>query len=92
MKDTGALEEQREPGWKLFGKVPHKELSTKDSRKIQKVCSHTYTHTRSYKRPKYSVPDFECFFHVVELRQNCENIVSVLCMMYCAIHLNVWAT
>ncbi|KAF4110977.1 TBC1 domain family member 14 isoform X1 [Onychostoma macrolepis] len=36
MKDTGALEEQREPGWKLFGKVPHKELSTKDSRKIQK--------------------------------------------------------
>uniref|UniRef100_A0A671Q440 TBC1 domain family member 14-like n=1 Tax=Sinocyclocheilus anshuiensis TaxID=1608454 RepID=A0A671Q440_9TELE len=36
MKDTGAQEEQREPGWKLFGKVPHKELSIKDSRKIQK--------------------------------------------------------
>uniref|UniRef100_A0A673LKT6 TBC1 domain family member 14-like n=1 Tax=Sinocyclocheilus rhinocerous TaxID=307959 RepID=A0A673LKT6_9TELE len=36
MKDTGAQEEQREPGWKLFGKVPHKELAIKDSRKIQK--------------------------------------------------------
>ncbi|KTF76962.1 hypothetical protein cypCar_00020438 [Cyprinus carpio] len=36
VKETGALEEQREPGWKLFGKVPHKELSTKGSRKMQK--------------------------------------------------------
>uniref|UniRef100_A0A671NPM3 TBC1 domain family member 14-like n=1 Tax=Sinocyclocheilus anshuiensis TaxID=1608454 RepID=A0A671NPM3_9TELE len=52
MKEAGVLEEQREPGWKLFGKVPHKELSTKDSRKMQKVRSHTCTHTRSYKRSK----------------------------------------
>ncbi|XP_026123535.1 TBC1 domain family member 14 isoform X1 [Carassius auratus] len=36
MKDTGAQEEQREPGWKLFGKGPHKDLSVKDSRKTQK--------------------------------------------------------
>lgn len=58
MKDTGALEEQREPGWKLFGKVPHNELSTKDSKKIQKVRSHTCSHTRSFKKSKCNVPDF----------------------------------
>ncbi|XP_057191462.1 TBC1 domain family member 14 [Triplophysa rosa] len=36
MKDTGALEGQREPGWKLFGKVPLKEGPPKDPRRIQK--------------------------------------------------------
>lgn len=40
MKDTGALEGQREPGWKLFGKVPLKEGPPKDPRRIQKVRSH----------------------------------------------------
>lgn len=29
--------EQRDPGWKLFGKVPPREGPTKDPRKIQKV-------------------------------------------------------
>lgn len=47
MKDTGALEGQQEPGWKLFGRVPHKELSTKD-RKIPKV---RYTPALAHKRP-----------------------------------------
>uniref|UniRef100_A0A8C1C255 TBC1 domain family member 14 n=1 Tax=Cyprinus carpio carpio TaxID=630221 RepID=A0A8C1C255_CYPCA len=58
MKDTGAQEEQREPGWKLFGIVPHKELSVKDSRKMQKVYSHTCTHTRSHKKSKCNVAYF----------------------------------
>lgn len=41
MKDTGELEGQREPGWKLFGKVPLKDGLPKDPRRIQKVRSHT---------------------------------------------------
>lgn len=32
--------EQRDPGWKLFGKVPPREGPTKDPRKIQKVETH----------------------------------------------------
>ncbi|XP_067258279.1 TBC1 domain family member 14 isoform X2 [Chanodichthys erythropterus] len=62
MKDTGALEGQREPGWKLFGKVPHKELSTKDSRKIQKEYERRSEHTSNSTSPKKNVRknlDFE---------------------------------
>lgn len=36
MKDTGALEGQRDPGWKLFGKAPLKDGPHKDPRRIQK--------------------------------------------------------
>lgn len=32
--------EQRDPGWKLFGKVPPREGPTKDPRKIQTVETH----------------------------------------------------
>lgn len=32
--------EQRDPGWKLFGKVPPREGPTKDPQKIQKVETH----------------------------------------------------
>ncbi|KAK9971834.1 hypothetical protein ABG768_025181 [Culter alburnus] len=62
MKDTGALEGQREPGWKLFGRVPHKELSTKDSRKIQKEYERSSEHTSNSTSPKKNVRknlDFE---------------------------------
>ncbi|XP_050970830.1 TBC1 domain family member 14 isoform X1 [Labeo rohita] len=62
MKDTGALEEQREPGWKLFGKVPHKELSTKDSRKIQKEYERRSEQSSGSISPKKNVRrnlDFE---------------------------------
>ncbi|KAG9345480.1 hypothetical protein JZ751_008624, partial [Albula glossodonta] len=31
--------EQREPGWKLFGKVPLREVSAKDPQKIQKLMT-----------------------------------------------------
>uniref|UniRef100_A0A673M4P4 TBC1 domain family member 14-like n=1 Tax=Sinocyclocheilus rhinocerous TaxID=307959 RepID=A0A673M4P4_9TELE len=62
MKEAGALEEQREPGWKLFGKVPHKELSTKDSRKIQKEYERRSGQSSSSISPKKNVKrnlDFE---------------------------------
>lgn len=62
MKDTGALEGQREPGWKLFGKVPHKDLPTKDSRKLQKEYERRSGHTSNSTSPKKNVRknlDFE---------------------------------
>ncbi|XP_056125865.1 TBC1 domain family member 14 isoform X1 [Rhinichthys klamathensis goyatoka] len=62
MKDTGALEGQREPGWKLFGKVPHKEFSTNDSRKIPKEYESRSGHTSNSTSPKKNVRknlDFE---------------------------------
>lgn len=62
MKDTGAREGQLEPGWKLFGKVPHKELSTKDSRKIPKEYERRSGHTSNSTSPKKNVRknlDFE---------------------------------
>uniref|UniRef100_A0A672KLV2 TBC1 domain family member 14 n=1 Tax=Sinocyclocheilus grahami TaxID=75366 RepID=A0A672KLV2_SINGR len=62
MKEAGVLEEQREPGWKLFGKVPHKELSTKDSRKIQKEYERRSGQSSSSISPKKNVKrnlDFE---------------------------------
>ncbi|XP_026071313.1 TBC1 domain family member 14-like isoform X1 [Carassius auratus] len=62
MKETSALEEQREPGWKLFGKVPHKELSSKDSRKIQKEYEGRSGQSSSSISPKKNVRrnlDFE---------------------------------
>lgn len=61
MKDTGALEEQRERGWKLFAKGPHNELSTKDSRKIQKVRSHTCTPQELSRSQNAMYLIFECF-------------------------------
>ncbi len=93
MKDSGALEEQREPGWKLFGKVPHNELSTKDSRKIQKVRSHTCTHTRSVKKSKCNGPDFWVFFMEKGYTKivNIYFLYSVYFIMhieYCPTHLN----
>uniref|UniRef100_A0A8C2QAF0 TBC1 domain family, member 14 n=1 Tax=Cyprinus carpio TaxID=7962 RepID=A0A8C2QAF0_CYPCA len=62
VKETGALEEQREPGWKLFGKVPHKELSTKGSRKMQKEYERRSGQSSSSISPKKNVKrnlDFE---------------------------------
>ncbi|XP_073692090.1 TBC1 domain family member 14 isoform X1 [Garra rufa] len=62
MKDTGPLEEQRDPGWKLFGKVPHKDLSIKDSRKIQKEYERRSEQSSSSISPKKNVRrnlDFE---------------------------------
>ncbi|XP_043099855.1 TBC1 domain family member 14 isoform X1 [Puntigrus tetrazona] len=58
IKDTGALEEQREPGWKS-GKVP---LSAKDSRKIQKEYERRSGQSSSSISPKKNVRrnlDFE---------------------------------
>ncbi|XP_051536074.1 TBC1 domain family member 14-like isoform X1 [Myxocyprinus asiaticus] len=59
--DTGAPEGQREPGWKLFGKVPPKEVSTKNPRKIQKEYERS-GHTGNPTSPKKNVRknlDFE---------------------------------
>ncbi|XP_052007969.1 TBC1 domain family member 14 isoform X1 [Xyrauchen texanus] len=50
-KDTDAPDSQREPGWKLFGKVPLKESSTKDHRKIQKEYERS-GHTGNPTSPK----------------------------------------
>lgn len=36
VKDSRPVE-QRDPGWKLFGKVPPREAPTKDPKRIQKV-------------------------------------------------------
>ncbi|XP_061108783.1 TBC1 domain family member 14 isoform X2 [Conger conger] len=54
--------EQREPGWKLFGKVPLREASVKDPRKIQKEYETRSGRPGNLASPKQSVRknlDFE---------------------------------
>ncbi|XP_030635567.1 TBC1 domain family member 14 [Chanos chanos] len=62
VKDSRALEGQREPGWKLFGKVPLKESSIKDPKKIQKEYERRSGRAGDPTSPKQSVRknlDFE---------------------------------
>lgn len=46
-KQSARLEKQNDVGWKLFGKVPIRETSQKDSKKMQKVFVSLYVRISS---------------------------------------------
>ncbi|XP_058157280.1 TBC1 domain family member 14 isoform X2 [Dasypus novemcinctus] len=61
-KQNARLEKQNDLGWKLFGKVPHRENAQKDSKKMQKECEDKAGRPNKPPSPKQNVRknlDFE---------------------------------